>query len=582
MSSELPSKLVIEADREKLELVLAALLHGAFKHTPVGGRIRLAASLDSSLEAIVIATEDDGPPPPASPRSCSIAAGRPSAAWPSTSPSAGCRWAWPGTSSRSTGAPSTWSPPPRRAAPRAAAAPSRPAGDRPAPRPCALEVIEQVAAITTEELRKEQELGERPLSPHGRPMVLVVASSRPLNRAIVEALEPELATASVFDERGGVEHARMLHPDLVVVDVATPEVDGEAFVRTLRSDEELDAAILVITGTHDGHEGLRLLDLGAHDLVPKPLRLEELRARARRLLATKQTHDVLGETLGQRDTDLVALANEVAETHHDLARANAELEAARERAERMNEIKSNFLRIMSHELKTPVTAMKLQLSVLETDPEVEHTPVLDRGLERLARSTGRLLRLVDTVLEWARVEDGRCRPEVERFDMIDLVEEVAAELDGNARMRQLELVVEAEPGRPRTAVSDRRLVRLVVINLVERAISVSTDARIEIRVSGDDGRLHVGVHDRGPTMSELQRAEVFDPLKQTRDFHRLSGAGSGLGVYALRDIARAVEGEIRWEADGEPGNLFVFDVPALEPTTSLQPVRSPRRSLRLG
>ena len=583
VSSELPSKLVIEADREKLELVLAALLHGAFKHTPVGGRIRLAASLDSSLEAIVIAAEDDGPPPACLPEELFDRSRETERSVALHLPERRVSLGLARDLVALHGGTLDLVPAPRgglrlelrlpRRAPRGIALHRAPAPSR---------VIEQVAAITTEELRKEQELGERPLSPHGRPMVLVVASSRPLNRAIVEALEPELATASVFDERGGVEHARMLHPDLVVVDVATPEVDGEAFVRTLRSDEELDAAVLVITGTHDGHEGLRLLDLGAHDLVPKPLRLEELRARALRLLATKQTHDVLGETLGQRDTDLVALANEVAETHHDLARANAELEAARERAERMNEIKSNFLRIMSHELKTPVTAMKLQLSVLETDPEVEHTPVLDRGLERLARSTGRLLRLVDTVLEWARVEDGRCRPEVERFDMIDLVEEVAAELDGNARMRQLELVVEAEPGRPRTAVSDRRLVRLVVINLVERAISVSTDARIEIRVSGDDGRLHVGVHDRGPTMSELQRAEVFDPLKQTRDFHRLSGAGSGLGVYALRDIARAVEGEIRWEADGEPGNLFVFDVPALEPTTSLQPVRSPRRSLRLG
>jgi signal transduction histidine kinase len=183
------------------------------------------------------------------------------------------------------------------------------------------------------------------------------------------------------------------------------------------------------------------------------------------------------------------------------------------------------------------------------------------------------------------VEDGRCRPEVEPFDLVDLVEDVAAELEIHARVRQLELRVEAPQPRPQRLASDRRLVRLVVINLVEHAIWVSDDARIDIRVVEVDGGLQIHVRDAAPLMTPEQRAEVFDPLKQTRDFHRRSGAGSGLGVYAVRDIARAVGGDIRWQ-DGGNGNVFVFDVPALptqaDTERAVEPMRRPERRIPPG
>jgi signal transduction histidine kinase len=128
-------------------------------------------------------------------------------------------------------------------------------------------------------------------------------------------------------------------------------------------------------------------------------------------------------------------------------------------------------------------------------------------------------------------------------------------------VRGLTVDVDVQAGTPQMLHSDLRLVRLVIVNLLERAISVSPEGHISIVIQGDDGRVRIRVHDTGPGLTDEEREEVFDPLEQPRDLHRRSGAGSGLGVYALRDIAAAIGGEIGHEPGADDGgNVFVFEV----------------------
>jgi signal transduction histidine kinase len=561
----LPAELLAEVDVGKTELALGNALFNAFKYVPERGVVRCTVTVDELLQDVVIGIEDSGPS--VHPAQLDAIFDRGRVAERSVAIQLDAVRLSLGLSrdvvSLHGGVLDTvptrsghalfeirlprWAP---RGAPIASEAPS------------VATWLLDAAALAAAELRAEAELGARPLTDDGRPVVLVIEGSRALNRALVGCFEPEYATKSAFHGESGLELALSLRPDLVIVDLDLPQMGGELVIHSLREHEEVDAAILAIAGSRDELQILRLLEAGVDDIIPKPVLLAELLARARRLLAAKKTQDVLSGTIGQRDTDLISLASEVADAHHGLERAYVDLEVARERAERMNEAKSNFLRIMSHELKTPVTAMKLQLRVLESDPEIMRNAALDRGLERIARSTRRLLDLVDTMLEWARVEDGRHRPELEPFDLADLAEEVAARLESHARVRQTELEVEHSQSRLREVVNDRRLVRLVMINLVERAISVSAEERVGIRLVESASGFGIHIRDSAPIMTEDQRAEVFDPVRRTRDFHRLSETGSGIGVYAIRDIARAVGGEIRWGDGGGSGNELVFHVPS--------------------
>lgn len=231
----------------------------------------------------------------------------------------------------------------------------------------------------------------------------------------------------------------------------------------------------------------------------------------------------------------------------------------------MSHTANNFLRIVSHELKTPVTAMTLQLNLLETDPGVRHTAVLDRGLERITRTTRHLLDLLDTMIEWVRVEEGGHHPELAAFDLAELTEEVVGRLASQAQQRNTEVRLDLQPRR---VVNDRRLVRLVVINLVERAIAVSPAGPVRVRMADSAHGCRLSVSDRAPTMSEEQWAEVYDPIRYSRDLHRDHAARSGLGLFVTCGLARAVGGEVRWEGHRGSGNTFVFDVPSRVPSAS--------------
>jgi len=561
----LPSELVAELDVSKTELALGNALFNAFKYAPEGGAVRCTVTLDELLQDIVIGVEDSGPCVHPAQLDSIFDHGR--VAERSVAIQLGTIRLSLGLSrdvvALHGGILDTVPTPSGRALFEIRLPRWAPRGTPIASEASRLaEWLPEAAALAASELRAEAELDGRPVAADGRPVVLVIEGSRSLNRALVGCFEPECATTSAFHGESGLELASSLRPDLVVIDLDLPELGGEAVIRALRERVGLDAPILAIAGSRNEPQILRLLGAGVNDIMSKPVVLAELWARARRLLVAKRTQDVLSATIGQRDTDLIALASEVAEAHRSLERAYAELEVARVRAERLNEVKSNFLRIMSHELKTPVTAMKLQLRVLESDPEVHHNAALDHGLERISRSTRRLLDLVDTMLEWARVEDGRYHPEIEPFDLADLVEEVVTRLEGQARIHRTEIDVEHPPADLREVVNDRRLARLVVINLVERAIMVSPEMQIGIRMVESASGHRVHIRDAAPPMNEEQRAEVVDPIRWTRDFHRLSGTGSGIGVHAIRDIARAVGGEIQWGDAGGLGNELVFQLPS--------------------
>jgi signal transduction histidine kinase len=123
-----------------------------------------------------------------------------------------------------------------------------------------------------------------------------------------------------------------------------------------------------------------------------------------------------------------------------------ELERARLHAELAGHVKSNFLRMMSHELKTPITAMQLYMRMLEGELSEHPSPRVREGTQGVSRCVRRLLHLIDITLQWARIESGRCRLSVEAFDLPRLVAEVASEVQGHAVRKALELHVSAPDG----------------------------------------------------------------------------------------------------------------------------------------
>jgi signal transduction histidine kinase len=409
---------------------------------------------------------------------------------------------------------------------------------------------------------------------HGdRPLVLIVEDSPAIQRIVAMCLEPEHATAAALDGESALAQALELHPDLVLVDLHLPIMDGEELVHTMRKHRALaHVPVIMISGSQDPRL-LRLLESEVQDVLHKPFVVAELRARVRNLLANKRTLDLLNDTVGRHETDLVKLATQVAEHQRNLERALTELDEARRVAERANQIKSNFLRMMSHELKTPITAMQLHMRLLEREAEASGIDRFNDGMERMTRSSKRLLHLVDTILEWGRVESGRFQLSVQDVDLGELVSDVVDELAGYAKQKRIALDIDIASKLP-LLTGDPRVVGILLRNLIGRALQVTDEGTVRVEVCYALDGHRVRVSDESPPLGAEEEQQLFDPLGAVNDLHRVGGTGSGLGLHVVRDIASAVDGEISLERGAARGNTFALRLPRLdaERTTGRIPV----------
>lgn len=411
----------------------------------------------------------------------------------------------------------------------------------------------RVAEIAREELADEQLLGTIPTVNHGRPVILIIEDSRALQRILKHHLEPLYDTVAAFDTEAGLDLARRIEPDLIVLDVEAQASAGETFITELRKNPGLDGIpILALTEADDPAQTLRLLSDFVQDVVRKPFLLPEVGVRVKNLVESKLARDVLRAHVGRHEADLVKLAEEVMRHQTALAQTLEEVRVARELAESASRIKSNFLRMVSHELKTPVAAIQLYIRVLERDPRLGGLPPLTEGLSRIGQSTQRLVHLVDTIVEWARVESGRCKVLAEPLDAARLAGDISRELSRYAEAKKVQLTVSlsASSGIPADFVTDARIARLVALDLGLRAIQITDSGRVDVAIDFDDlGRFRLRVRDNALTVGPRERVMLFEPLRSDYDVRWTEGAGSGLGLYVVRDIARALDGDVTLEAN---------------------------------
>lgn len=395
-----------------------------------------------------------------------------------------------------------------------------------------------------------------------RPLVLLVEDSHGMQRIMGRALAGECRTVSAFDGRMGVEGAMELHPDLIVVDLELPSMSARTVIQDIRRYAPLaDVPIMAISGERDPSGSIELLRRQVQDVLRKPFSTAELQARVQNLMNAKRARDMLGTLVGKHERDLCTLAAEVSQHQRRLELALEDLRVAREAAESASSVKSNFLRMMSHELKTPVTAMMLQLQILMRPQILTKLPgEVAEGFDRLQRSISRLVHLVDTILEWARVESGRCQVARDAIELNEVTANAVRDVAPQAIAKDLSIDVTVGDG-PERLIGDARLIRLITVNLLERAVKITEEGHIRVEVTSHDGWASVSVSDGAPVISRAEELELFDPLQTAGDLRRRGGAGSGLGLHVVRDLARAIGGDLRLAAPRQPGSTIDFLIP---------------------
>jgi signal transduction histidine kinase len=569
-----PEKLGVEADGEKLERVLLTLLFNAFKHAPLCGEVECRLEQNPLDGEVSLEVSDSGPKIPPGQEAVlfqrSRLVGRTASLHGQDLELDLCvarrlvalHGGTLTLSHRKSGCGFRATLP--RWSPRGVAVASTPFLGTDA-------LATRVAEAAARELAIETRLGTEPVARDGGPLVLIVEDSRSIQRILTECFRPEHSTVSAFNGHDGLRLATELLPDLIVADVGLPRMNGEEMIRQIRARRELaEIPILVLAAAEDPLQGIRLLEADGQDVVRKPFLLAEVQARATRLLAAKRAHAILNEAAGQQDPDLARLAGEVLRRRRTDEITLKQAHDSQATAELENRVKSGFLRMMAHELRTPITAMHLQMRLLEREAEVARSPGLREGLVRIARSSQRLVQLIDTCIEWARVESKRRHLATETFDLLFLVSQVVTEFESHAERKGIR--IELDPGVVVSLSSDRKLARLALLNLVAYAVQNTDKGTVRISVDTADGVRRIWVADGGPPIAEGRRRELFSPLQTSDDMKWQAGSGSGLGLYVVRDIVRAIGGDVVLHSTEPSGNTFLLTLSELPGAAANDPV----------
>jgi signal transduction histidine kinase len=295
----------------------------------------------------------------------------------------------------------------------------------------------------------------------------------------------------------------------------------------------------------------------------KPFSGEELRVRVGNLASIKRAREVLQVELTGTLENLEALAREVATRKRELEVAVESMRVARDHAERASQIKTNFLRLVSHELRTPLTAISLQLQLLQRHRAEGLSAKEQESLRKMSTAASRLQDLIESLLEHARIEAGHLSTEKAPLDLVRLASAVREEAEARAEQKELRLSLTAPPDLP-LLESDRRLVRLVLANLVDNAIKFTAAGEVEIRLSYVEGQHRIAVRDTGPGIPRELHRTIFEPFEQLEPISRKHTPGVGLGLALVQEMVTALGGQIELESEPGRGSTFTVLLPAAQ------------------
>ena len=185
-------------------------------------------------------------------------------------------------------------------------------------------------------------------------------------------------------------------------------------------------------------------------------------------------------------------------------------------------------------------------------------------VERLDRATRQIASLVESLLEYTRIESGRIAVQLEELDAVAIAREV---LSAHADQVGSGVVLQFDaPGTPLPVlVSDARLVRVVLNNLVSNALKFTVQGSVRLTLAAETAWHVFEVHDTGPGLGETDIGRIFQPFEQLAPLHGKSTPGVGLGLALVDQIVTALGGEVALVSRPGEGSVFTVRLPAIPP-----------------
>ena len=317
-------------------------------------------------------------------------------------------------------------------------------------------------------------------------------------------------------------------PDLILLDIMMPEMDGYEVCERLKADDKLkEIPVIFISALNETMDKVRAFGVGGVDYVTKPFQFEEVNARV--------------------------------STHLELQGQRRKLRENLEQLRRLEEMRDNLVHMIVHDLRSPLTGIS---GFLDLALALEKETLTEDGLDYLQtakRSTTAVINMVSAVLDVSKMEAGEMKLHLTECDLVGIATDLMSDMESLKEAREMNLDA---PPLPVTVVADKDLILRVIQNLLGNALKfTSSDGWIRLDIQPDENRVCVKVRDNGPGIPAEYQDRIFDKFGQVEARAHRQKFSTGLGLTFCKLAVEAHGGSIGVESEVGKGSTFWFALP---------------------
>ncbi len=370
------------------------------------------------------------------------------------------------------------------------------------------------------------------LSSSNREPLILIVDDIPRNLQVLGSIlgENGYSVNVASNGKGALDSVAAQMPDLILLDVQMPDIDGIEVCKQLQSDPQTaHIPVIFLTARTDTEDIVRGFEAGAVDYITKPFFFAELLARVRTHLKIKQYSDIITEQ-------------------------NQHLQA-------FDQEREEFLGIIAHDLKNPLSNIHLLAELLERK-RADITPAqLKTYADDLNLATDRMVCLIDNLLNLHALDTGNFTFSVEPVDVVPIVVNIVEEYRLHANNKHITLAVNA----PATAIAqtDHTAFTQVLDNLVSNAIKYSPDgAEVNVTVSALPSAVSIAVQDKGAGIASEEQSLLFTKFVRLSTKPTGGESSTGLGLSIVKRLTEAMDGTVRCESTVGKGSIFTIEFPS--------------------
>lgn len=239
-----------------------------------------------------------------------------------------------------------------------------------------------------------------------------------------------------------------------------------------------------------------------------------------------------------------------------------EIERLYQEAKRLSRAKTEFLSITSHQLRTPLTAMKGYISMVLEGGYGNLTKKVEKPIKNVYQSNERLIRLVNNLLNLSRLEAGKIKVTLVPTSLEEIIEDVARELKITVKDKNLYIKIKSPKKKLPKVMVDQDHIRQVILNVIDNAIKYTKEGGVTVELLNEDDKILVKISDTGEGMDQEEMSQLFEMFSRSDAGNQFHIEGAGIGLYVAKKFIEMHKGRIYAESDGKgKGSTFHIELP---------------------